>query len=153
MNRMMLPEHLLYVVFALSVSSKNNLDSFLTSFFVINLNFLSVQIILLLNMHWVIRQELCLAARPGFAHTPKPHRFKVQSPVGSRFIHLCTCKECFAEKLLCLSPLRGMGAVGPPRPLLSAISTGAWGTPQPFSTPPASAKQEVFGIKLQMQTN
>lgn len=30
---MMLPEHLLYVVFALSVSSKNNLDSFLTSFY------------------------------------------------------------------------------------------------------------------------
>lgn len=79
-NHMMLPEHFLYVVFALSVSSKNSLDSFLTRFFVIHLNFLSVQIILLLNMLRVIRQGLCLAARPGFAHTRTPHGFQGQTP-------------------------------------------------------------------------
>lgn len=50
-NHMMLPEHLLDVLLALSVSSKNNLDSSLTRLLVIHLNFLSVQIILLLNVH------------------------------------------------------------------------------------------------------
>lgn len=50
-NHMMLPEQLLYVVFALSVSSKNNSHSFLTRFFAIHLDFLSVQIILFLDEH------------------------------------------------------------------------------------------------------
>lgn len=137
-NHTVLPEHLLYVVFALRVSGKNSLDSFLTRSCVTHLNFLSVQIILLPNKHWVLRRGLCLAPRPGCARSAKPPRSRAQSPWGQG------SSTCAQVRVLCtqtpLPPHSGAwqhwGHQGP----LSGTSPAARGAPEPLSSPAASAR-------------
>lgn len=150
-NHRMLPEHLLCLVFAPSVSSKNNSDLFPTGLFVIHLNFLSVNFNNSGCEHALSGQARALPGSRTWLG-PKPHRFQEQSPVGSRLTHLCTPEESFAKKLLCLSPLWGRGTVGPPGPPLSVTCTSPEELPSP-SPPCSSARQEVLAIKLQMETN
>lgn len=78
----MLPAHLPYILFALSMSSKYDFDSFLTQLLVIHLSFLLVPIILhnVLPEHALSNQQgLCLTVRPCFVYTPKPHGLKVHT--------------------------------------------------------------------------
>lgn len=102
-NHRTLPEHLLCLVFALSVSSKNNSDLFLTGFFVIHLNFFSVNFNNSGCEHALSGQARALPGSRTWLG-PKPHRFQEQSPVGSRLTHLCSPEESFAEKLLSSTP-------------------------------------------------
>lgn len=75
--------------------------------------------------------------------THQRHRNSSSKALWVQGSSTCAHVNCFAEDLLCLYPLWGRVALRPPRPPLSVISTPAPGAPEPLSTPPAPARQEV----------